>query len=296
VNCVVSNLNNAGAGSLRDAVAQANATVNVPDTITFTTAGQITLTTGEIAVTDSLSINATPANLLTINGNNASRIFNTAAGLASMVFTVNHATLAFGKANEGGAINIGDETVNLLDCSLIANVALTEGGAINVQGNGTLNLTRTTISGNTAATDGGAIYWNTSGGGTILNSAIINNKATAGIGGGVYFFGTPNANGLTFRNTTISGNSSGSSGGGIVLTNLSGPVTIQNSTITANTAATGNGGGLARDSGTGAVTIESTILSSNSATTGADFSSTSGTFTIRQRKGQRKGDKGKGSG
>jgi hypothetical protein len=56
---LVTNLNNSGTGSLREAIAVANATVGVTDTITFdpSLANQIiTLTSGELLITDDLTI------------------------------------------------------------------------------------------------------------------------------------------------------------------------------------------------------------------------------------------------
>ena len=67
----VSNLADAGAGSLRQAVLDANATPGADD-IEFTGAGAtgtIVLTSGEIDITDSLTVNGPGATALTIDGN-----------------------------------------------------------------------------------------------------------------------------------------------------------------------------------------------------------------------------------
>lgn len=73
----VTNTSDAGAGSLRQAVAGANSNAG-PDTIVFApgVVGKITLTTGQITITGSLTITGPGAKLLTISGNNASRVFN----------------------------------------------------------------------------------------------------------------------------------------------------------------------------------------------------------------------------
>ncbi|MHC5731360.1 MAG: CSLREA domain-containing protein, partial [Nostoc sp.] len=73
------NVNN-GITTLREAINLANATPG-DDTITFggvftdTTPDVITLTSGQLTITDDLSILGTGASKLTISGNNASRVF-----------------------------------------------------------------------------------------------------------------------------------------------------------------------------------------------------------------------------
>src|SRR5205814_250678 len=69
-----------GPGSLRDAVALADAATGSADTIAFDPAvfdvpRTITLTTGQLAVTDSVTVAGPGAALLTVSGNNFSRIF-----------------------------------------------------------------------------------------------------------------------------------------------------------------------------------------------------------------------------
>src|SRR5436190_2923443 len=68
----VTNTNDSGAGSLRQAVLDA-----VPgDTIVFAVTGTITLTTGEIVVNKNLTITGPGSSVLAVSGNNASRILS----------------------------------------------------------------------------------------------------------------------------------------------------------------------------------------------------------------------------
>jgi hypothetical protein len=74
---VVTSASDAGTGTLRDAIAQANTSPGA-DVIEFDAglAGQtITLTSGELDITDDLTITGLGADQLTISGNNSSRVF-----------------------------------------------------------------------------------------------------------------------------------------------------------------------------------------------------------------------------
>src|SRR5688500_3911057 len=74
----VTNKNDSGAGSLRQAI---TSSVSV-ETITFAAGvtGTITLTSGTLLIDKSLTIQGPGANLLTVSGNNAVLVFNTAYG------------------------------------------------------------------------------------------------------------------------------------------------------------------------------------------------------------------------
>ncbi len=223
----VLNLNDEGVGSLRQAVIDANANGGA-DQIDFlgAPAGTITLTTGEIAITDSVTIAAQGH---TISGNDASRIF-LIGGLGPKTVSINGVTLRAGNGfggvtnGFGGAIYLydayeGNDTLNLQNCTFTDNTG-TLGGAIRVVDN-TLNITNCNLSGNTQTETG-----NTRGGGaiaaqaavtTIQNSTISNNTA-AGTGGGIYNFtsaATPGERNstLTLINSTISDNTAFDGGG-----------------------------------------------------------------------------------
>src|SRR5260370_1251680 len=77
----VLNLADSGAGSLRQAVLDANAHAG-PNVIGFAHGlhGTITLTSGELAITKSLDIEGPGAHQLTVSGNHASRVFDISDG------------------------------------------------------------------------------------------------------------------------------------------------------------------------------------------------------------------------
>jgi hypothetical protein len=197
----VSNTNDSGPGSLRQALAVAND----GDTIDATgISGVISLSTGELLVSTSVTINGPGANLLAVDGNGVSRVFRTF--VFGETVAISGFTIRNGHAgNAGGGVDneIG-ATLTIINCALIGNVAGLGGGTFN---GGMLTIANTTISGNTAA-NGGAAY--NSGGGTlaIINSTVSGNSASPG--GGVFNIGV-----FTINHSTLSGNSSGSSGGGI---------------------------------------------------------------------------------
>jgi hypothetical protein len=148
-NFAVTSLADSGTGSLREAVALANF-VPGADTITFSVSGTITLTSGEINISETLGI---IGNGSTISGNNTSRIFNTLLAPPGTPIGISNLTMTNGSSNSGGAIFVGDEVLVLTDCTISNSKAVFAGtneggGAIIVALGGILNLTRCTLSGN----------------------------------------------------------------------------------------------------------------------------------------------------
>jgi len=289
----VQNLNDAGADSLRDCIAKANLSPGA-DTIDFKSGltGTITLTTGEIAVNEALTLTGPGSTKITLSGNNASRIFLITGAAAGSAINLSGLKLTAGKADFGGAIRGGDELLTLTDCVFTTNTATTHGGAVYINAGGSLAadncaftnnsavnfagaldvfgagaktiLKTCTVSGNTGAIAGGLYAANYL---LIESSTISGNTATTGRGGGLYAFGTFAAGALAIRNCTISGNSAKTDGAGLSLSSFTGTAVIQNSTFTLNSAL-GNGGAIARPSGTGTVALESSIVAQNSSGTG----------------------------
>jgi len=97
----VSNRNDSGPGSLRQAIADATA----GDTITFGVTGKITLTSGALTIDKDLNIQGPGPNKLKISGNHASRVF-VVQGTATRSVTVTLAgmTITGGRADANSPI------------------------------------------------------------------------------------------------------------------------------------------------------------------------------------------------
>lgn len=260
--------------SLRDAIAETNANPGT-NTITFASSlngSVINLSLGELAITDSVTIEGPGAANLTINGNQQSRIFDISNSSAATNFNVeiDGLTLTGGSTDNGGAI-YSTENLTLNSATVTGNTASNYGGGIFAYGYGTTTIQNTTISGNSAAVDGGGVLAYGAGTMTIQDSTISGNSAsTSGGGIGVANYGT-----TTIQNSTISGNSSNGNAGGIGIQALAGSTTlIQNSTITGNTVKSGGGGlGVALPAGsttsTASITVVSSIIAGNTDTSKA---------------------------
>src|SRR5262249_1666881 len=174
----VTNNHDSGTGSLRAEIAAARS----GDTIVFASSlsGQtINLTSGELVINKSLTVQGPGAGQLAISGGGLSRVLEVDYAKKQNV-TVSGLTLENGYATSasGGAIlNNGPLTVSGLT---LENGYATSGGAI--FNNGTLTVGNSTLSGNSAESSGGAIV--NEGTMTISNSTLSGNTATiAGQGG-----------------------------------------------------------------------------------------------------------------
>jgi len=247
----VANLNDSGPGSLRQAIADASPR----DTIDFTVTGTVTLTSGELVITNDLTINGPGATNLTVSGNSLSRVFQV-PNLSTV--TIRGLTVADGLSYEAaGVLNYG--MLTLESCTLSGNHSDSSsngghGGAINHHGmqGGTLTIIRSLLQDNSAGL-GGAIF--TDGFTTISASTLLNN--TGNTGGGIWC--SPAAV-LSMTNTTISGNAGGTAGGGI-LQYAGSTVSAMSCTICSNTA--GLGGGIGTLGGDGLLSLQSSILAGN---------------------------------
>ncbi len=271
----VTNLNDSGAGSLRQAVTDANGAAGA-DTVNFQAGvtGTITLTTGQIPVYDSITVTGPGANLLTISGNNASRIFfldDGTTNLPVMLASISGLRFTAGNAADGGAINAGNEALVLTNCVLSGNTATSRGGAI-FQGpiRGHLTLTNCTVSGNTAADSGGGIWTNgddglfANGPGFVMTDTSVSGNVSGNDGGGI-FFAAISTGGAEIAASTISNNSATDQGGGIAAYNTPFTLDVRGSTVSGNVAGNDGGGLYLRVAGSPLRIFQSTV-SGNRAT------------------------------
>jgi predicted outer membrane repeat protein len=224
----VTNTNDDGAGSLRRAIANANN----GDTIHFGVMGTIILTTGELLVDKSITINGPGSDNLTVDGNFAGRVFHVSSGVTATIagLTITNGNIQFQDLTIGGGIYNDHATLALDSCTVHSNYAGYGGGG--VYSNGALTLTNSTITGNWAAAPYGVGI-----GGGICNEAgtlTVSNCTISGNGGAAYAFtplggGIYNDSALTITNSTLSGNSAAWGAGGVY--NWGGTVTIGNTIL-----------------------------------------------------------------
>ena len=175
---MVTNLDDSGAGSLRQAIADATC----GQTLRFAEglSGRLRLTSGELTVAKPIAVVGPRSTVPGVNLNGgATRILHVVTGGA---LTLSDLTLAGGNSGSapgGGAFVETGGALNLNRTTWYLNTASNAGGAIAL--NGLLNATDCTFFSN-SANAGGAIY-NYGGGATILNCTITQNSASSAGGG-----------------------------------------------------------------------------------------------------------------
>ena len=254
----VTNCNPSGAGSLRQAIVDANGHAG-PDEITFNiTCNRITLSSPIFPnITGDLTITGPGADSLTIDGAGQYRVFVITSGVNVTIsgltiqnagssgtnpilinsggtLTVQNSVFKENKAGTGGAIYNNNGTLTVSNSAFINNKATYDSGAIHNYG--MLSVSNSTFSGNSSSANGGAILHAGSGNtATITNSTFFGNFSGNGRGGGnagaIY-----NAATLTLIHGTVSGNSTEVYGGGI---DTIGTLYIRNSIVDGNSAQNG---------------------------------------------------------
>jgi hypothetical protein len=252
----VTNLDDSGPGSLRQAVADAQP----GDTITFDPAlagGTISVIQTAINIDKDLTILGPGANQLAISGSQSFGVFEvssySAPGIGVVTATIQGLTIR--DTNYGhSAIHLSSESVLTVNNSTFSNNS-GDGidnyiGTLTVN-NSTFNNNATGISNNGTAT---------------VNNSIFHGNASLGFGGGI-----SNDNQLTVNDSTFSNNSA-DYGGAIY---NSWQLTVNNSTFSDNSAS--HGGGIYNDLYT-QLTVNNSTFSNNA---GRGIENRSGTVNIK---------------
>jgi parallel beta-helix repeat protein len=253
----------------------------------------ITLASGQLELSNTSgtdTITGPGANLLSVSGNQASRVFqvdaNVTASITGLTISEGHAPVGGGLYNDGG-------NLSLTDCTITGNLGANSGGGVATSGAATTNLTDSTVSGNRANVGGGVACLN--GGRATLSGVTVTANYAGSAGGGLYDTGTAS---LTLTNCTISSNTASGTGGG--LENLGGTQTATPSLSLTNCTVTGNsanqsGGGLFNVGRTTALTNCSVADNSANGYGGGLFNSGATlTLTSCTVSGNRGGDEGGG--
>jgi CSLREA domain-containing protein len=212
------------------------------DTITFAAAldgATITLGGSELFLYESVDIDASTLDALTIDADERSRVVTVVDAdtddgnavnvtLRGLTITggVDRAPRGTGPAG-GGIVNAGS-VLTIVDVVVHGNESDEGGGGIGNSGN--LTIAGSTISGNKSRfSDGGGVH---STGGTlaVVNSTIFENHTDFGLGGGI---AAKEGATLTVTSSTIAGNSA-QEGGGIY--NRSSTTTLKNTIVASNSA------------------------------------------------------------
>lgn len=296
----VLNLGDSGIGSLRAAVLAAEANPGA-DLIQFANhvQGTISLTTGELSVSDDLTISGPGANRLSVSGNDASRVFHVIGGAdASGLIDVRISGLKVtrGFADQGAGINHEGFANLTLDEMVISNnlaqALFSGGGGIRSVGGGAhLEIIDSVISGNRSegvdgsyVTFGGGIYISETT--TVINHSTITGNQVIGmadggtaVGGGIF---NSDAADLTISNSTITGNRAvggtggGEGAGGGIANSFGASLHVQNSILSGNEARGTDGeyigqaiGGAIANGRGGSVYVSDSVLSGNRAVAGS---------------------------
>src|SRR5688572_8957585 len=269
----VTNINDSGAGSLRQAIADAIS----GDTITFdpSLAGQTITLSSTLVINKNLTIDGSAlASKISLSGNNSVRAFDVTPGIIALL---NNLVVknGYSSTDGGGIYNSGSLTV--MNSNFLGSSADSSGGGIyNI---GTLDVIQSTVSSNSAAYGGGI---NNSGGTLTVTDSSFTGNTSSWTGGGITNF-LDNAR-ATVVGSTFYGNSAVYSGGGIISEsgafevinstfsgnaaqegggahNFEAVLTVKNSTFSGNKAS--NGGGIYNDTWGGTINLFNSILANN---------------------------------
>lgn len=191
------------------------------DTIVFggslSSGGTITLSAGQLSLS--------PSKTLTIDASTTGEVSVIAAPNDRVFFVHDSASLTVDTLDisggntlvdvNGGGVYLGDgANLRIYDSTLRNNTSRKYGGAIFIKSNADVIIDNSNITQNIAFKDGGGIYSSSFGSNviTLTDSFVTNNVAQNDEGGGIW---SSVGDTISLNNTQVTGNSSGTQGGGI---------------------------------------------------------------------------------
>jgi hypothetical protein len=250
----VTNLNDSGPGSLRQAIQDAAA----GDLVSINLTGTLNLTSGALVVGKDILIEGPGARTLTI------------ARSGSTKFRIMHVT--------GGGVYVANLTITNGD----ASTGALGGGAFLVDAGSSLTLDYSAVTNNTAGNMPGGAILNNGGSVTVRFDTISSNQAS--VGGAIENNGQAGPAFTSVVESTIANNTASTTstvnGGGGGIDNNHGTLTLDSCTISGNSGDTGNtssgGGGVQNVSGSSANVVNTLIAGNTTNQVGGDVN---GAFT-----------------
>jgi predicted outer membrane repeat protein len=275
-----------GAGSLRAALLAAN---NGDLIDAGGVSGTIALTTGELLVSNSVTVAGPGPSGLAVNGQSASRVFhitNDVSVLLSGLTITNGVESGIFPGHYGGGIWNDHATLAVSNCVISGN-RVTSGSAGGIFNDGSfghaqLSVVASTLSQNLGGSGGGGIC-NYGPGGTakvIINSSTISgNNGSSVNGGGVFNSVSGGSATISATNSTFSANGCQANGGAIANSAFTGTgvVNVINCTFSRNSAGT-DGGAIANNAGSAGTAIL-TILACTFATNSSLFNASESIYS-----------------
>lgn len=247
-----------GICSLRAAVQETNVlpgpqTIDLPVgtyQLTIPGSGEDHAETGDLDITDTLTIQGGGAAATIVDGGGLDRVFENRVGVTASISGV---TLRNGNATSGGAVNNLNGDLTLTDVAALDSQATFGGGIHSTIGS--LTMTRVAVSGNSAGSGGGGISVG-SGGDLTLTNAVVAGNESSNSGGGLDFSGSGT---LTVVDVTFDGNEAVRGGGASAVSGSFTNVTFDSNIVSQN------GGGFLT---VGSPNLTNVTFSGNTAGTG----------------------------
>lgn len=272
----VTNTNDSGPGSLRQAILDANAAPG-SDVITITATGTVQLQSALPTITDPVNLQGPGASLFRVDGQDLYRVFDIVGATATLANLTVQRGNVLGASEDGGGIR-SNRALTLTTIHVLSNTAAGDGGGVYVSGDLTLTdgilqnnrstggvggalrsigavaVTGTQFLDNVSQGDGGAMHALVSA--TLTEVVFENNRCLAAScdGGALYAFSRAD-----ISSADVISNTAGDQGGGVA---AAGSVVVTDTVLQDNLTVSGVGGGLFVQ---GIAEINDTLFLSNTA-------------------------------